>query len=107
MLQGSCSLNLGQPRDAIVHFEAAAAAAGLGAADAYREDEFPRGAAIYLAREAEARIALDDLDGAIDTADTAVPLLAFGAKGLSLPALAASSRQARVATRMSASTLVR
>ncbi|MFJ9460795.1 transcriptional regulator [Kitasatospora sp. NPDC101447] len=70
MLQGSCSLNLNRPKDAISHFEAAAA--GLRAADTYREDEFPRGAAIYLAREAEARIALDDLDGAIDTAHRAV-----------------------------------
>lgn len=70
MLQGSCSLNLGRPKEALAHFEDASA--GLRAADTYREDDFPRGAAIYLAREAEARIALDDLDGAIDTAHRAV-----------------------------------
>ncbi|MFJ1936613.1 transcriptional regulator [Kitasatospora sp. NPDC088160] len=70
MLQGSCSLNLGRPKEAISHFEDASA--GLSTADTYREDEYPRGAAIYLAREAEARIALDDLDGAIDTAHRAV-----------------------------------
>ena len=70
MLQGSCSLNLGRPKEALAHFEDASA--GLRATDTYREDEFPRGAAIYLAREAEARIALDDLDGAVDTAHRAV-----------------------------------
>ncbi len=70
MLQGSSSLNLHRPKDALGQFQAASA--GLRATDTYREDEFPRGAAIYLAREAEARIALGDLDGAVDTAHRAV-----------------------------------
>jgi tetratricopeptide (TPR) repeat protein len=66
MLAGSCALNLNRPNEALTHFTA------REDADAYREDDFPRGAAIYLAREAEARIALDDLDGALDTAHRAV-----------------------------------
>ncbi len=70
MLQGSCLLNLNRPKEALAQFEAAAD--GLRAADTYREDDFPRGAAIYLSREAEARIALGDLDGAIATAHRAV-----------------------------------
>lgn len=70
MLAGSCALNLGRPDEALTHFTAAED--GRRSADAYREDDFPRGAAIYLAREAEARIALDDLDGAVDTAHRAV-----------------------------------
>jgi tetratricopeptide (TPR) repeat protein len=70
MLSGSCALNLHRPKEALAQFTAAPA--GLRTADAYREDDFPRGAAIYLAREAEARISLDDLDGAVDTAHRAV-----------------------------------
>lgn len=70
MLAGSCALNLGHPQQALAHFTAAPA--GMRTVDAYREDDFPRGAAIYLAREAEARISLDDLDGAVDTAHRAV-----------------------------------
>jgi hypothetical protein len=70
MLSGSCALNLGHPGEALTQFTAAED--GRRSADTYREDDFPRGAAIYLAREAEARIALDDLDGAVDTAHRAV-----------------------------------
>ncbi|MEU2870249.1 hypothetical protein ABZ769_13750 [Streptomyces olivoreticuli] len=70
MLAGSCALNLGRPKEALIQFTAAPAT--LRAADANQEDDFPRGAAIYLAREAEARIALDDLDGAVETAHRAV-----------------------------------
>jgi hypothetical protein len=70
MLAGSCALNLDRPKEALAQFTAAPA--GPQAADAYREDEFPRGAAIYLAREADARISLDDLDGAVETAHRAV-----------------------------------
>lgn len=70
MLAGSCALNLGRPGEALTQFTDAED--GRRSADVYREDDFPRGAAIYLAREAEARIALDDLDGAVDTAHRAV-----------------------------------
>ncbi|MEV5379409.1 hypothetical protein AB0L26_26075 [Streptomyces nondiastaticus] len=70
MLVGSCALNLGRPKEALIQFTAAPTT--LRAADAYQEDDFPRGAAIYLAREAEARISLDDLDGAVETAHRAV-----------------------------------
>ncbi|MEW1548657.1 transcriptional regulator [Streptomyces tsukubensis] len=68
MLAGSCALNLGRPAEALTHFTAASA----DLLDAYHEEEFPRGAAIYLARESEARVALGDLDGAVDTAHRAV-----------------------------------
>ncbi|UCM90420.1 tetratricopeptide repeat protein [Streptomyces marincola] len=64
MLHGSCALNLGRPRRALAEFETAAGE--------YREDDFPRAAVIYLARGAEARIALEDLDGAVDIAQRAV-----------------------------------
>ncbi|WTW95364.1 transcriptional regulator [Streptomycetaceae bacterium NBC_01309] len=69
MLAGSSALNLGRPADALVRFTAAQAARSD---EVYHEDEFPRGAAIYLAREAGARIDLDDLDGAVDAARRAV-----------------------------------
>jgi len=68
-LAGSCALNLGDPRRALRHFETAPIAQ-FG--DAYDDEAFPRGAAIYYAREAEARLALDDIDGAVDTARRAV-----------------------------------
>ncbi|MFF4408513.1 transcriptional regulator [Streptomyces sp. NPDC001407] len=70
MLAGSCALNLGRPKEALIQFTAAPAT--IRDADAYQEEDFPRGAAIYLAREAEARISLDDLDGAVETAHRAV-----------------------------------
>ncbi|MFJ8232457.1 transcriptional regulator [Streptomyces sp. NPDC094448] len=66
MQAGSCELDLGRPGEALRHFTAASA--GLWAADVYREDDFPRSTAIFLAREAEARMALGDLDGAVDSA---------------------------------------
>ncbi|MEO3854312.1 hypothetical protein [Acrocarpospora sp. B8E8] len=70
MLHGSSDLNLGQPKDALHRFETAEADARP--IDTYQEGQFPRGAAIYLARPAEAQIALGDLDGAVATADRAV-----------------------------------
>ncbi|QDY76567.1 transcriptional regulator [Streptomyces qinzhouensis] len=66
MQAGSCELDLGRPGGALRHFTAASA--GLRAFDAYREEDFPRSTAIFLAREAEARMALGDLDGAVDSA---------------------------------------
>jgi hypothetical protein len=68
MLAGSSALNLGEPRRALAHFGQASASVH----DRYQEDAFPRGAAIYLARDAEARVALGDLDGAVATAQRAV-----------------------------------
>ncbi|MEU5158842.1 transcriptional regulator [Streptomyces sp. NPDC020875] len=68
MQAGSCDLDLGRPDRALDRFTSAAAARD----DAYREDEFPRSTAIFLAREAEARMALGDLDGAVESARRAV-----------------------------------
>jgi tetratricopeptide (TPR) repeat protein len=56
MLAGSCALDLGDPRRALYHFTTAQAA--------FDTDSFPGGAAIYLARAAEAHLALGDLDAA-------------------------------------------
>lgn len=68
-LAGSSALDLGQPRRALTHFKAAPAAQTT---EAYDDEAFPRGAAIYLARESEARLALGDIDGAVHTAHRAV-----------------------------------
>ncbi|MGV9316003.1 transcriptional regulator [Streptomyces sp. NPDC003691] len=73
MQAGSCALDLGRPDEALGHFTAGAA--GLRTTDVYREDEFPRSTAIFLAREAEARMALGDLDGAVDSARRSVDYL--------------------------------
>lgn len=56
MLAGSCALDLGDPHRALEHF---AAAQGV-----FDTDSFPGGAAIYLARAAQAYLALGDLDAA-------------------------------------------
>ncbi|MGH3874189.1 MAG: hypothetical protein ACRDSR_22255 [Pseudonocardiaceae bacterium] len=56
MLAGSCALDLGDPRRALDHFTTAQTAFDTGS--------FPGGAAIYLARAAEAHLALGDLDAA-------------------------------------------
>ncbi|MGH3896887.1 MAG: hypothetical protein ACRDTA_01285 [Pseudonocardiaceae bacterium] len=56
MLAGSCALDLGDPRRALNHFTTAQAVFDTGS--------FPGGAAIYLARAAEAHLALGDLDAA-------------------------------------------
>ncbi len=58
MLAGFCALDLGDPRRALHHFTTAQAAFDTGS--------FPGGAAIYLARAAEAHLALGDLDAAAD-----------------------------------------
>ena len=68
-LLGSAALNLGDPRRALRHFAAASTAASQ---EAYNGEAFPRGAAIYLAREAEARLAPGDVDAAVETAHQAV-----------------------------------
>lgn len=70
MLHGSCALDLQQPQKALTQFETSTRE--LRETDAYQQDEFPRSAAIYLGREAEARIALGDLDGAVDAAQRAI-----------------------------------
>ncbi|MGC0314889.1 helix-turn-helix domain-containing protein [Kitasatospora acidiphila] len=58
MIAGSSALELGDPAEAVRCFEA-----GM---HAYRGDEeFPRSHAIYLARAAEAHLALHDLDAAV------------------------------------------
>ena len=71
-LLGSSSLNLGHPRRALEHFQAASESAGVGSAEQYDADSFPRGHAIYLARLAEAQQALGDVDAAVSTAHQAV-----------------------------------
>ncbi|MFJ1708732.1 transcriptional regulator [Kitasatospora sp. NPDC088346] len=68
MIAGSSALDLGYPAQALRRFEA-----GM---DAYPGDEdFPRSHAIYLARAAEAHLALYDLDAAIATARHAATCL--------------------------------
>ncbi|MFE3610332.1 transcriptional regulator [Streptomyces goshikiensis] len=68
-LAGSSALNLAHPAEALNHFRAAGAAQST---DAYDETAFPRGAAIYLSREAEAALALGDVDAALHSAHQAV-----------------------------------
>jgi len=68
-LLGSSALNLGRPALALRHFEQAAASSR---SETYDGDSFPRGAAIYEARAAEAHLALNDLDEAVGTARRAV-----------------------------------
>lgn len=66
----SSALSLGDPARALNHFTAAAAHH-----DPYDADREPRGAAIYLVRQAAAHLALRDLDGAVETAQHAVDLM--------------------------------
>jgi tetratricopeptide (TPR) repeat protein len=68
-LLGSSALNLGRPALALHHFEQAAVSSQ---SETYDGDSFPRGAAIYEARAAEAYLVLKDLDGAVRTARKAV-----------------------------------
>ncbi|MEV6425048.1 transcriptional regulator [Streptomyces sp. NPDC051662] len=70
-LLGSSALNLGDPKQALRHFRDASTAHSAEG-EAYNGDDFPRGHAIYLARLAEAHLALGDVDAAVDTAHTAV-----------------------------------
>ncbi|MGW2654379.1 helix-turn-helix domain-containing protein [Streptomyces sp. NPDC001478] len=62
MIAGSSALDLGDPAEALRHFEAGMRAHPSG------DEEFPRSHAIYLARAAEAHLALADLDAAVATA---------------------------------------
>jgi len=59
MIAGSCALELGDPAEALRRFDAALAA------DYQGDDQYPRSAAIYLARAAEAHLELHDLDAAV------------------------------------------
>lgn len=68
-LLGSSALNLGHPATALRHFQDATNAQKD---EAYDGDAFPRGAAIYLARMAEAQLDLGDIDAAVGTAHDAV-----------------------------------
>ncbi|MFF0629897.1 transcriptional regulator [Streptomyces sp. NPDC004296] len=66
----SAALSLGDPGRALTYFSVAATHH-----DPYDAEKEPRGTAIYLFREAEAYLALGDLDGAVDTAQRAVDLM--------------------------------
>lgn len=69
MIAGSSALDLGDPAQAIRCFDAAMAADYRG------DDRYPRSHAIYLARAAEAHLALRDLDAAAGKAAHAVRCL--------------------------------
>lgn len=62
MIAGSAALQLGEPAEAVRRFEAAMKASYPG------DDEYPRSHAIYLARAAEAHLAMHDLDAAVANA---------------------------------------
>ncbi len=66
MIAGSSALDLGDPAEAIRRFDAALNADYRG------DDQYPRTHAIYMARAAEAYLALHDLDGALTKASHAV-----------------------------------
>lgn len=66
-IAGSCALELGEYAQAVRCFDAAMAD--------YSGEEYPRTHAIYLARAAEAHLALGDLDRAVERATTAVACL--------------------------------
>ncbi|MEV3874673.1 helix-turn-helix transcriptional regulator [Streptomyces sp. NPDC049906] len=70
MIAGSAALRLGDPAEAVRRFEAAVASSYPG------DDEYPRSHAIYLARAAEAHLALHDLDAAVAAARHASRCLA-------------------------------
>ncbi|PZG47471.1 transcriptional regulator [Spongiactinospora gelatinilytica] len=67
---GSAALTLGEPRRALEHFDAA-----VGADEPYDPASEARGAAIYLARRAEAHLAMGDLDAAVAAAHDVVRLM--------------------------------
>ncbi|MFI6296639.1 hypothetical protein ACIBEJ_33975 [Nonomuraea sp. NPDC050790] len=69
MIAGSSALQLGDPRQAILRFDAAIAANYAG------DDQYPRTHAIYLARTADAHLALRDMDQAVAAAEHAVRCL--------------------------------
>ncbi|GAA1899487.1 hypothetical protein GCM10009716_06640 [Streptomyces sodiiphilus] len=62
MIAGSAALRLGDPAEALRRFEAGLAASYRG------DEEYPRSHAIYLARAAEAHLAMHDLDASVETA---------------------------------------
>ncbi|WP_161365246.1 helix-turn-helix transcriptional regulator [Streptomyces sp. SID3343] len=62
MIAGSSALQLGDPAEAVRRFEAAMQASYPG------DVEYPRSNAIYLARAAEAHLAMHDLDAAVANA---------------------------------------
>jgi hypothetical protein len=66
MIAGSSALDLGDPAEAIRRFDAAVCADYRG------DDQYPRSHAIYMARAAEAYLALHDLDGALAKAAQSV-----------------------------------
>lgn len=76
----SCALSLGEPTRALEHFDAA-----LRHDDPYNTSTEARGAGIYLARQAEAHLALGDVDAAVDVAQRAIEQLggADSARGTS------------------------
>ncbi|MEV4806725.1 tetratricopeptide repeat protein [Nonomuraea sp. NPDC049421] len=67
---GSAALSLGEPRRALEHFDAA-----VRGEDAYDSGQEARGAAIYLARRAEAHLAIGDLDAAVEVAEQVLQLM--------------------------------
>lgn len=69
MIAGSSALQLGDPREAVRRFDAAIDANYAG------DDQYPRTHAIYLARAAEAHLALRDLDQAVAVAEHAIRCL--------------------------------
>lgn len=69
MIAGSSALQLGDPAEALRRFEAGMEAAYPG------DEEYPRSHAIYLARAAEAHLAMHDLDAAVATARHAASCL--------------------------------
>ena len=61
-IAASSALTLGEPHRALEHFEAA-----VSDQDPYDTAKEARGTGIYLARQAEAHLALGDIDAALDT----------------------------------------
>ncbi|WP_431981437.1 transcriptional regulator [Streptomyces qinglanensis] len=65
----SNAMNLGQPRQALAHYDSIPAA---HRAEGYDDQAYPRASALRLTRTAEAHVAVGDLDGAVDSAHQAV-----------------------------------
>jgi tetratricopeptide (TPR) repeat protein len=99
MIAGSSALDLGDPGQAIRCFDAAIKADYRG------DDQYPRSHAIYLARAAEAHLALRDLDTALDRASHALRCLGEVDSARSTSAL--SRLRARLAPYDAASPAVR
>ncbi|MER6942472.1 hypothetical protein ABT294_00490 [Nonomuraea sp. NPDC000554] len=70
MFAASTSLSLGEPRRALEFFDLA-----LNGHDPYDSQQEARGTAIYLARHAEAHLALGDLDAAVEVAEQVLRLM--------------------------------